>query len=172
MSLFRLAPVLVLGFVVASGFPVQGAPLALNLEEIVDLLSATEEPLSAGQIAALAPILEAAPPEASQRGVIVSDELREQILGILTETQNNALLRAEAGQMLLAEGVEGLKVTLAAADVPANHVRSGNTGSERLRRTRPGRLKTCSERPGGTGYRSNPRSGRSKTSCFWPHSSS
>ena len=119
MSLFRLAPVLVLGLVVASGFPVHGAPLALNLEEIVDLLSTTDEPLSAGQIAALAPILEAAPPEASQRGVIVSDELREQILGILTETQNNALLRAEAGQMLLAEGVEGLKVTLAAADVPA-----------------------------------------------------
>ena len=119
MSLFRLAPVLVFALVVAGVFPIHGAPLALNLEEIVDLLSATEEPLSAGQIAALAPILEAAPPEASQRGVIISDELREQILGILTETQNNALLRAEAGKMLLAEGVEGLTLTLATADVPA-----------------------------------------------------
>ena len=121
MPSFRSVTFLILfGFgaaVLTFGAP--APPLALNLEEIVDLLAATQEPLTVEQVAALTPIMESVPLEAAQAGTILSDELRDQIVEILTESQNNALLRAEAGQMLLAEGVEGLKATLESADVPA-----------------------------------------------------
>ena len=121
MPSVRLFCLLVL--LVASGalmtFGASAAPLVLNLDEIVDLLAGTEEPLTVEQVAALTPIMESAASETSQAGIMLSEELRDQIVGILTERQNNALLRAEAGQMLLAQGVEGLKATLTVADVPA-----------------------------------------------------
>jgi len=98
MSSFRSTVLLVLvglgSGVLSTGAP--APPLVLNLEEIVDLLAATEEPLTVEQVAALTPIMKSVPLDAAQAGIILSDEL-----------------------MLLAEGVEGLRTTLEASDVPS-----------------------------------------------------
>ena len=120
MSLFRLAPVLVLGLVVASGFPVHGAPP--GAEPRRNCRFAFHDRRTAVRRADRGPRSDSGGgPRPKLRNVGSSSAMSSanRSLGILTETQNNALLRAEAGQMLLAEGVEGLKVTLAAADVPA-----------------------------------------------------
>jgi hypothetical protein len=90
------------------------------LEEIRELLEAAREPLTPEQTAALLPVLEDSLRETPQGAtLVISQQLRKRAGDLLTAVQANALQRAEAGQLLLSRGVEGLRALLAAADAPA-----------------------------------------------------
>ena len=86
------------------------------LEEIRDVLQEAEFPLTQEQEQALRPILDSRPE--SQRGAVI-EGVRRDAADILTPDQNGVLLRVEAGRILLADGVEGLRSLLAQADAPA-----------------------------------------------------
>ena len=86
------------------------------LEEIRDVLHEAEFPLTQEQEQALRPIVDSRPE--SQRGAVI-DGVRRDAADILTPDQDGVLLRVEAGRILLADGVEGLRALLAQAEAPA-----------------------------------------------------
>jgi hypothetical protein len=88
-------------------------------EELLQILIAADQPLTTEQIAALEPMLGLTPGATAQRGAIIDPEFRERAGEVLTDEQRNALRRAGAAQMLLEEGIEGLRRELAAANVPS-----------------------------------------------------
>ncbi len=86
------------------------------LEEIRDVLEEAEYPLTQEQEQALRPIVESRPE--SQRGAVI-EGVRRDGADILTPDQDSVLLRVEAGRILLADGVEGLRSLLVQAEAPA-----------------------------------------------------
>ena len=87
-----------------------------GLEKIRDVLQEAEFPLSQEQEQALQPIVDSR--RESQRGAVI-EGVRRDAADILPPDQDGVLLRVEAGRILLADGVEGLRALLAQAEAPA-----------------------------------------------------